>query len=177
MRKTSEIDLLSAVKDAHRIQVKEILESLAAKTNSLTPYDFEKLVLLVLKRLEKVSFGKVTQRSRDGGIDGFVSKDAIGRKRVPFQAKRTIATIGAPQVQQFSGAMLDMRAQCGFFVTTSRFSPDASRCELVRKGMLTLIDGTSLLDWMYQLEIGVIVESSITLKMLSPNGFRLDDQR
>jgi restriction system protein len=163
------------VKNAHRIQLQEILESLATRTGSLNPYEFEKLILLVLKQLEGVSFGKVTQRSRDGGVDGYVSKDAIGRKRVPFQAKRTTATIGAPQVQQFSGAMLDMRAQCGFFVTTSRFSPDAHRCELVRKGVLTLIDWPSLLDWMYQFEIGVIVESSIRLKILSPHGFRLDE--
>jgi len=173
-KKTFQVNLLSAVKDAHRVQLQEIQEALTKKMNSLNPYDFEKLVLLVLKRLEKVSFGKVTQRSRDGGIDGHVSKDAIGRKRVPFQAKRTTAVIGAPKVQQFSGAMLDMRAHCGFFVTTSRFSPDAHRCELVRKGMLTLIDGPSLLDWMYQFEVGVMVESTITLKILSPNGFSLD---
>ncbi len=171
---TAKPDLLLMVKDAHRAQSQEILKLLEQNVNSLDPSSFELLVLIVLKRLEGVAFGKVTQRSRDGGIDGYVSQDPFGRKRVPFQAKRTRLTIGAPQVQQFSGAMLDIQAPCGFFVTTSRFSPDAHRCELVRKGALTLIDGPSLLDWMYQFGIGVVVESTITLKLLSPNGIQLE---
>lgn len=173
-KKSSPQDLLAAVKEAHRLQLQDILETLSAQVEALAPSDFEKLVLKVLKRLENVPFGRVTQYSRDGGIDGYVSEDAAGRRRVPFQAKRVKATIGGPVVQQFCGAMTDVGAENGVFVTTSVFSPDAKRCDFVKKGKLVLIDGALLAEWMYFFDIGVLTESPITLKILAPHGFHLD---
>ncbi|MCF7675009.1 MAG: restriction endonuclease [Akkermansiaceae bacterium] len=173
-KKPSPQKLLAAIKEAHRLQLQDILETLSAQVEELIPSDFEKLVLKVVKRLENVSFGRVTQYSRDGGIDGYVSEDAAGRRRVPFQAKRFKSTIGAPAVQQFCGAMTDVGAENGVFITTSSFSPDAKRCDFVRKGKLVLIDGALLAEWMYFYDIGVLAETSITLKILAPHGFQLD---
>lgn len=48
--------------------------------------------------------GKVTQRSRDGGVDGIILADKLGLEKIYYQAKLyKEGTIGRPMVAQFQG--------------------------------------------------------------------------
>ena len=65
----------------------------------------------VLDLLHAMGYGtsrKALQRvggSGDGGIDGIISLDQLGLKKVYVQAKRWKGQVGSPEVQGFVGAL------------------------------------------------------------------------
>lgn len=61
-----------------------------------------------------------------GGIDGVISLDKLGLKKVYVQAKRWQGTVGSPRLQAFYGALAEQKAKRGvFIITTSGFSAQA----------------------------------------------------
>lgn len=99
---------------------------------------------------------KVTQKSKDGGIDGFGElKIGIATMQVAFECKRWINTVGRPKISQFRGD-IQGRYQQGIFFTTSKFSLDAKRSSLQSGAVpIILIDGNSIIDLMIEKEFGV----------------------
>lgn len=104
---------------------------------------------------------KVTQVSKDGGIDGHGKlKVGLAEMSVAFQCKRwTKNTIYRPEVDKFRGAIQGEYEQ-GIFFTTSSFATGAKEVS-IKKGAVPviLIDGEGIVALMVQKEFGVQKEN------------------
>ncbi len=123
---------------------------------SLPPYGFE-LICGRLLREHGFEDVEVTQRSRDGGIDGYglLRLSPFVSLRVAFQAKRYKDVVSRSAVGEFRNALLG-RAEKGVFITTGRFTNDAES-EATRDGVvpIELIDGERLVELFQDAGIGV----------------------
>lgn len=121
----------------------------------------------VVKLLVAMGYGgadgraTVTKQSGDEGIDGIIDQDALGLNRVYIQAKRYAVdrTIGRPDLQAFVGA-LSGKADGGVFMTTARFSKEASAYADSVPTRLILIDGVRLTSLMIRYGVGVQVKDT-----------------
>lgn len=147
----------------------EILDTILTKT----PMAFERLVVELLQKMgyggavEKA--GRVTQYSKDGGIDGEIYEGVLGLGRIHIQAKRyqKSNTIGRPDIQSFAGALLGDNANKGVFITTSKFSTDAViYAQNLSNARIVLIDGQKLAEYIYKYGLGVQVEQTLSIKKL-----------
>lgn len=136
---------------------------------------FEKLVVDLL-----VSMGyggnyedaaQVTQTSRDGGVDGVIKEDKLGLDKIYVQAKRWSKTIGAPIIQQFSGALDGVRASKGVFITTSSYSKTAKDFVKNSPKKIVLIDGKQLTSLMIEYNLGVNVKKAYVVKRIDTEYF------
>lgn len=93
----------------------------------------------------------------DGGFDGVINQDQLGIGRIYIQAKRYKPenAIGRPDVQGFLGALHHAGAAGGVFITTSRFTPDATAFARAITPRVILIDGNRLGQLMVTHGIGV----------------------
>lgn len=95
--------------------------------SELKPREFEELIGTLLEA--EGWRVKVTQASRDGGIDvvAIKSDETLGEIRSVWQAKKYRATnkVKLSDVRELSAVREDERATKGFMVTTSRLTRDA----------------------------------------------------
>lgn len=123
---------------------------------SLSPYGFE-LICERLLREHGFEDVEVTQKSRDGGIDGYgtLRLSPFVSMKVAFQAKRYKDVVTRAAVGEFRNALLG-RAEKGVFLTTGRFSSDAET-EASRDGVIPieLIDGEHLVSLFEDVQLGV----------------------
>ena len=139
-------------------------EGLLAILRDLEPDAFERLCQRILREsgFTKV---EVTGRSGDGGIDGAgVLRVNLISFHVRFQCKRYTGSVAAREIRDFRGAMVG-RADKGLFMTTGRFTRDATR-EAVRDGApaIDLIDGVALCGLLKKLKLGVSTELVESIK-------------
>ena len=108
--------------------------------------DFEHLVRQVFEN-EFSSDGtevRVTQASRDGGVDAIVhDPDPIRGGKIIIQAKRYTGTVDVAAVRDLYGTLVNEGANKGILVTTSQFGPDARK--FAQGKPITLIDGGNFL--------------------------------
>jgi len=123
---------------------------------ALPPAGFERLCQRLLREAGFVQVN-VTGRSGDGGIDGHgtLQINPLVSFKVLFQCKRFAASVSAPHVRDFRGAMQG-RADKGIIITTGAFTSEARR-EATRDGAppIELVDGSKLIDMFMELELGV----------------------
>ena len=87
---------------------------------------------------------KVTQASRDGGVDAVAfDADPIRGGKIVIQAKRYTNTVGVSSVRDLYGTVMNEGAMKGILVTTSDYGPDAY--EFAKGKPLTLLNGSNLL--------------------------------
>lgn len=99
---------------------------------------------------------RVTQVSRDGGVDGYGRlRLGLATMNVAFQCKRWQGNIGRPEVDKFRGAIQGEFEQ-GVFFTTSDFTSDARDASL-RKGAVPviLLNGERIVSLMIEKGLGV----------------------
>lgn len=136
----------------------------------IDPYDFEKVILLLLK---KMGYGEMveTKKSGDGGIDGVMNEDKLGLERIYIQAKRyTTGNVQETDIRNFIGAMSGDTSK-GVFVTTSAFASKAVIKAESAHHRIILIDGDKLADLMYEHEVGVQIKDTYTIKELDEDFF------
>jgi len=108
--------------------------------------DFEHLVRELFEK-EFTSTGgevKVTQASRDGGVDAIAfDPDPIRGGKIVIQAKRYSNTVGVSAVRDLYGTVLNEGANKGVLATTSDYGPDAY--EFAKGKPLVLLNGGNLL--------------------------------
>jgi restriction system protein len=107
--------------------------------------DFEHLVrqLFELMFNENGAEVKVTQASRDGGVDAIAfDPDPIRGGKFIIQAKRYNITVPVSAVRDLYGTMLHEGATKGILVTTSSYGRDSY--EFIKDKPITLIDGQNL---------------------------------
>ena len=108
--------------------------------------DFEQLVRELFEK-EFLSSGgevKVTQSSRDGGVDAVIfDPDPIRGGKIVVQAKRYSNTVGVSSVRDLYGTVMNEGANKGILITTSDYGPDAYT--FAKDKPLTLLNGGHLL--------------------------------
>lgn len=155
-----------------------ICSELLTKILEQTPFFFEQLVVDLLLAMgygnNREDAGSATKKTGDGGIDGLIKEDKLGLDTIYLQAKRYQIdnVIGRPVVQQFAGALLEVRAKKGVFITTSRFSKEAIQyASNQQQATIILIDGEKLVDLMYEYNVGVSPEKTFTIKKVDYDYF------
>ena len=108
--------------------------------------DFEHLIRELFERelADDRAEVKVTQASRDGGVDAVVfNPDPIHGGKTIIQAKRYTNVVGVAAVRDLYGTVINEGANKGILVTTASYGPDAY--EFAKDKPITLIDGSNLL--------------------------------
>lgn len=170
--KTPEERIEEAYEECEVLLAKEVLETIA----KMKPEDFERLAALLL---EKMGYGEIEERIKkqgpDGGIDGIINQDALGLERVYTQAKRWNANpVPGKPIRDFGGALSQLGAKKGVFVTNSTFAPAAKKAaeNCLRDGkLITLIDGQKLAELMIKYKLGVVTGYTYEIKKLDENFF------
>ncbi|WP_175517423.1 restriction endonuclease [Planctomicrobium piriforme] len=126
-----------------RAQVPDDAVALLTFLMQMDPVAFERHVMSFF---EKNGYPTgLTARSNDFGVDGYVfHPDGI----VVVQCKRYGAgnAVGRPAIQQFKGVIEEQRAFRGYYVTTSRFTDEATE-SASKSDRIQLIDGSELIRW------------------------------
>lgn len=148
----------------------EIKTELLEKLKELDPYFFEKVILILLKKMGYGDFIE-TSKSRDGGIDGIINEDKLGLEKIYTQAKKyTENKVREKDIRDFIGAMSgDTRK--GVFITTSSFDDGAIKKAREAHHSIILIDGSKLVDLMHQYNVGVQVKVTYEIKELDNDFF------
>jgi restriction system protein len=108
--------------------------------------DFEHLIRELFEKEFQVNGGevKVTQASRDGGVDAIAfDPDPIRGGKIVIQAKRYTNTVGVSAVRDLFGTVMNEGATKGILVTTADYGSDAYN--FAKGKPLTLLNGSNLL--------------------------------
>ena len=160
-------DLIDSGFAAIESQVKsELLE----KLKSIDPYYFEKVILILLKKMGYGDFIE-TSKSGDGGIDGIINQDQLGLEKIYIQAKRyNDHKVREKDIRNFIGAMSGDTSK-GVFVTTSSFDKAAIKKAHDAHHSIILIHGNKLADLMHQYNVGVQVRDTYEIKEVDGDFF------
>jgi restriction system protein len=125
-----------------------VTDDLSESTNlaSMDWEDFENLIREVFEREFQSNGGevKVTQASRDGGVDAIAfDPDPIRGGKIIIQAKRYTNTVGVSAVRDLYGTVTHEGATKGILVTTADYGPDAY--SFANGKPITLLNGGNLL--------------------------------
>jgi restriction system protein len=149
---------------------KEVKNDLLEKLKTMDPYYFEKVILMLLKKMGYGDFIETT-KSSDGGIDGIINEDKLGLDKIYIQAKRfTENKVREKDIRNFIGAMSGDTNK-GVFVTTSLFDRGAEEKAKNAHHKIILINGNKLVDLMHEYNIGVQVKAVYEVKHLDEDFF------
>ncbi len=108
--------------------------------------DFENLIRELFEEEFSTEGGevKITQASRDGGVDAVAfDPDPIRGGKIVIQAKRYTNVVGVSAVRDLYGTVMNEGAMKGILVTTSNYGNDAY--DFAKDKPLTLLNGANLL--------------------------------
>jgi restriction system protein len=172
---TPEEVIADAYEEARSAIAEELLTLLIARGDAF----FEDAVLDILVGLgyggSKPEAAERVGGSGDGGIDGVIREDRLGLDAIYIQAKKWARqrTVGSREIREFLGALQDVEAAKGVFITTSSFSSGAKG--LAHRRRVVLIDGHELADLMIDANVGVTTVKTYELKRIDEDYFPNDD--
>lgn len=134
--------------DKRFVESYEVANQLDTSTNlaAMDWEDFEHLIRELFEKEFQSNGGevKVTQASRDGGVDAIAfDPDPIRGGKIVIQAKRYTNTVGVSAVRDLYGTVMNEGATKGILVSTADYGPDAY--EFAKGKPLTLLNGSNLL--------------------------------
>lgn len=140
------------------IKQEHITPTLLEILKGLSPTGFEHLCGRLLREYDFEDI-EITQRSHDGGIDGFANLkiNPLVNMSVFFQCKRYDGTVPTEKVQAFVGVLETdkRRVEKGLMITTGSFAKGA--LEIEKSNIkLELIDGETLVEMFEKKELGLI---------------------
>lgn len=151
----------------------EVKTNLLERLKEIDPYYFEKVILILLKRMGYGDFVE-TSKSNDGGIDGIINEDKLGLEKIYTQAKRYNENkVREKDIRNFIGAMSGDTSK-GVFITTSTFDDSAIKKAREAHHSIILIDGAKLVDLMHSYNVGVQVKTVYEVKELDNDFFEED---
>jgi restriction system protein len=131
--------------------------SLLEVLQKLSPTGFEHLCGRLLREYDFENI-EITQRSHDGGIDGYATLklNPFVNLSVFFQCKRYQGTVPTEKVQAFIGVMETNKrsVEKGLLITTGTFAKAAREIEKSNI-KLELIDGDKLVEMFEKIGLGV----------------------
>ena len=144
----------------------ELLE----KLKEIDPFYFEKVILILLKKMGYGDFIE-TSKSGDGGIDGIINEDKLGLEKIYTQAKRYNENkVREKDIRNFIGAMSGDTSK-GVFITTSNFDEGAIKKAKEAHHTIILIDGAALVNLMLEYNVGVQVKTTYEVKEIDNDFF------
>jgi restriction system protein len=148
----------------------QVKNELLEKLKGIDPYYFEKVILILLKKMGYGDFIE-TSKSGDGGIDGIINEDKLGLDKIYIQAKRYGENkVREKDIRNFIGAMSGDTNK-GVFVTTSNFDNGAHQKAHDAHHTIILIDGNKLVDLMHQYNVGIQIKATYEVKELDEDFF------
>ena len=148
----------------------EVKTELLERLKEIDPYYFEKVILILLKRMGYGDFIETT-KSGDGGIDGIINEDKLGLEKIYTQAKRyNDNKVREKDIRNFIGAMSGDTSK-GVFITTSTFDEHAIKKAREAHHTIVLIDGAKLVDLMLQYNVGIQVKIVYEVKEVDNDFF------
>ena len=148
----------------------EIKNELLQKLKKIDPYFFEKVVLLLLKKMGYGDFIE-TAKSGDGGIDGIINEDKLGLEKIYIQAKRfNEGKVREKDIRNFIGAMSGDTNK-GVFVTTSEFDEKTLYKAQSAHHKIICIDGAKLVTLMHEFNVGIQVKNTYEIKQIDEDFF------
>lgn len=147
---------LRTVRELHHEYVELFQQKILCQLKSLNPYEFETFCRNLLEVYGFVDLS-VTQKSRDGGIDGFGKlKIGLAYMNVAFQCKRwNTGSVSRKEIDAFRGAIQGEYEQ-GLFFTTSTFTKEAMAYSIKQGAVpIILIDGKMIVDFMIEKQFGI----------------------
>jgi restriction system protein len=148
----------------------QVKHELLDKLKGIDPYYFEKVILILLKKMGYGDFIE-TSKSGDGGIDGIINEDKLGLDKIYIQAKRYDDNkVREKEIRNFIGAMSGDTTK-GVFVTTSDFDKGAIQKAHDAHHTIILIGGNKLVDLMHHYNVGVQIKATYDVKMLDDDFF------
>lgn len=134
--------------DRRFVESKDVLAEINSLDNlAVMPWeDFEHLVRELFAKIfsKDGSEVRVTQASRDGGVDAIAfDPDPIRGGKFIIQAKRYNIVVPVSAVRDLYGTMMNEGASKGILVTTSYYGNDSR--EFAKDKPITLIDGNNLI--------------------------------
>jgi len=172
---TPEEAIDTAVQELNSALADQLMEEIMA-------WDAAFFEALVVKLLLKMGYGGsasdsgfVTQKTNDGGIDGVIREDKLGFDQIYIQAKRwdPETSVSRPEIQKFSGALQEVKASKGLFITTAKFSDGAKTS--AEKQRIVLVDGRQLTRLMIEYGLGVSTVATYEIKRLDSDFFSDDE--
>jgi len=162
----------AAVDEANAAVAAEVLD----RVRQREPAFLERLVLSVLTAM---GYGGVAGAAEhlgkvgDEGLDGVIRQDPLGLDLIYVQAKRYGAAraVGRPEIQEFVGALHGAQADRGIFITTSRFTSEATTYADRVAARVVLIDGQDLSALMVRYNIGVQDQQTFVIKRVDEDFF------
>lgn len=126
-----------------------VVESIDGNTNlaAMDWKDFENLIRELFEKKFSRYGGecKITQASRDGGVDAVAfNPDPILGGKIIIQAKRYTNTVGVSAVRDLYGTLINEGASKGILITTSDYGIDAHK--FAEDKPIILINGNNLLQ-------------------------------
>ena len=153
----------------------ELAQQLLSQVKNASPTFFEKMVV---ELLVKMGYGgsmrdaaKVVGGISDEGIDGVIKEDRLGLDTIYVQAKKWEGTVGRPELMKFVGALKGQKANKGVFITTSKFSNEATEYVSKVDSKIVLIDAEQLAEFMIDFRIGVSPITTYEIQRLDSDYF------
>ena len=138
-------------KDRRFVEGKDVEVNQGTNLAAMHWEDFEHLV----RELFEMEFArnggevKVTQASRDGGVDAIVfDPDPLRGGKIVIQAKRYTNTVGVSAVRDLYGTVINEGANSGILITTSDYGHDSY--EFAKDKPLKLLNGGHLLALLHK---------------------------
>ena len=132
--------------DKRIVESKTVCYDEATNLAAMNWEDFEHLIRELFEKEFMQNGGevKVTQASRDGGVDAIAfDPDPIRGGKIVIQAKRYTNTVGVSAVRDLFGTVMNEGATKGILVTTSDYGSDSY--EFAKGKPITLLNGANLL--------------------------------
>jgi restriction system protein len=138
-------------KDKRFVEGKDVSVNQGTNLAAMHWEDFEHLV----RELFEMEFARnggevrVTQASRDGGVDAIVfDPDPLRGGKIVIQAKRYTNTVGVSAVRDLYGTVINEGANSGILITTSDYGHDSY--EFAKDKPLKLLNGGHLLALLHK---------------------------
>lgn len=158
------------IEDGFNMIDSQVKDELLEKLKSIDPFYFERVILILLKKMGYGDFIE-TSKTGDGGIDGIINEDKLGLDKIYLQAKRYGENkVREKDIRNFIGAMSG-DTQKGVFVTTSSFDKGAIKKANDAHHTIILIDGVKLVDLMHQFNVGIQIRNVYEVKELDNDFF------
>lgn len=133
--------------------------------------DFENLIRELFEQEFNENGGevKITQASRDGGVDAIAfDPDPIRGGKIVIQAKRYTNVVGVSAVRDLYGTVMNEGATKGILVTTSDYGTDSYN--FAKGKPLTLLNGSNLLALLEKHGHRAKININEAKKLLKPMG-------
>jgi restriction system protein len=166
-----------ALQQAYQGIRNQLIADILTKIKANSPRFFENLVVDLMVAMgyggSKADAGRSIGQTGDEGVDGIIKEDRLGLDVIYLQAKKWEGTVGRPEIQRFVGALHGKRAEKGVFITTGKFSEEATSYVGTINPKVILIDGWALANYMIDFNLGVATSASYEIRGADPRARRM----